>query len=88
MTPTFTIVEINDGGNPECDIDTTVVRCLYGGVETTIARVVYSGLHNDVRFEFSNRHGVDEIMSGEPCSASEWCEVLHEFKKAVAELPS
>ncbi|WP_368507827.1 hypothetical protein [Bradyrhizobium lupini] len=88
MNTTYTILEINDGGDPECDIDTTVVRCLSDGVESTITRVAYSGSHNVVRFEFSNREGVDEIMSGTPCSSSEWMEVLDDFKKAVAELPS
>ena len=76
--PVYKIVEINDGGDPECDIDTTVVRCLDGGVETKITRVVYSGLETVVRFEFSNSEGFAEtdLMCGQPCSAETWKEVL------------
>lgn len=87
VNPIYTIIEINDGGDPECDIDSTTVRCLYDGVGTEIRRVVYTGIHVVTRFEFSNDEGFAELLCGTPCTVREWNEILAEFKEAVARLP-
>ncbi len=88
--PLYSKIKINDGGDPDCDIDKDVVRRLDAdGTETKIVRTVYSGRARAklTRFEFEQDFDCGpEILCGDPCDRKSWDDVFVGFKAAVDKL--